>query len=174
MSTSWGRTISYPHLAPDWAAVIRLPASVSASMTTRPGPQRASSPMTSRLDLRFLTASTGRGFVATPELAGEMIVTSRTLVGGESGCGPSRSLRQPRLQLFSRGALHWRLVVDLEMEISCHPAGITLERPDPRGQQFDGKSYLDIGGVEDSWGIVGSHSGLPVIGIRRIFKCPLH
>lgn len=76
MSTSWGRTISYPHLDPDWAAVIRLPASVSASMTTRPGPQSATSPMTSRLDLRFLTASTARGSVATPEPADEMIVTA--------------------------------------------------------------------------------------------------
>jgi hypothetical protein len=130
--------------------------------------------MTGRLDLRLLTASMASGFVATPELAGEMIVTSRTFVGGESGCGPPRSLRRPRLQLFSRGALRWHLVVDLKMKISCHPAGITLERPDPRGQQFGGKSYLDIGGVEDSWGIVGWHSGLPVIGIRQIFKCPLH
>src|ERR1017187_5946795 len=97
MSTSWGRTISYPHLAPDWAAVMRLPASVSASMTTRPGPQRASSPMTSRRALRLLSGSTARGSVPASSLVGKVLVMSREAVRGESYLGRLRQVGTPQM-----------------------------------------------------------------------------
>src|SRR5271163_249036 len=41
MSTSTSGSRRLPHCAPAWAAVTTLPASVSASMTRRPGPQTA-------------------------------------------------------------------------------------------------------------------------------------
>ena len=38
ISNNCGKTIAYPHCAPDCAAVIKQPASVSANITIKPGP----------------------------------------------------------------------------------------------------------------------------------------